>query len=188
MSIQITPKLWGPYCWNFLHSISKNYNSKYKKKYYYFIKKIKFILPCPVCQEHFKQYLEDNNVELQKINKQYLEKWFFKLHNHINKKLYKKEISFKEAKKEIDNKKYTNNNYIFTFFYFINNFFLKHSLSINHFNNIKSMYKLMGYIYPDNIIKQNFYNLTNNISFQGISNEKELNDWFNNNINIEKLI
>ena len=55
------PKIWGPYFWFTLHTITLSYPDKpsYEKKRQYndFFIGIQNVIPCPKCQEHYKNHL-----------------------------------------------------------------------------------------------------------------------------------
>jgi len=175
-TIQITPEIWGPPCWIFLHSLSLTYNDKYKYDYFNLIKTLIYILPCYECINHLKLYLIKYKLNQHKISKKYLEKFFIKLHNNINKKLNKKKIKYDDALKLIKHKYYTNNKKILTFFIIINYFYLTQHLSLFHFNKIKNFYKILGNIYPDKIIRKKIKNIIDTEEFKNITNEQDLND------------
>ena len=183
MDIQITPKIWGPLCWNLLHGISMTYKKKYKDKYFYLLKKLEYILPCPKCITHLKLYIHDNGIEQKEMNKKYLVKWLIDLHNNINVKLKKKKLTRKKALELIKNKNYVNNKNIITFFIIINYFYLTKKLSLFHFQKIKSFYKLMAYIYPDKDIKKKIYKIIHSQEFKDISSEDDLNKLFKTKFN-----
>ena len=185
-NIQITPKIWGPMCWNLLHGISINYTVKHKKKYYYLIKKLEYILPCPKCILHYKMFIEKNPIDMKKMSKKYLIDWFINFHNSVNKLLKKEEITNEKAIKLIKHPNYINNKSIFTFFIIINYYYLTKKLSLFYLQKIKTFYKLMGSLYPDKDIKKNFNNLIKKNTFKNISNETELNNWFKTYVHFDK--
>lgn len=187
-NIQITPKIWGPMCWNLLHAISINYTVKHKKKYYYLIKKLEYILPCPKCILHYKMFIEKNPIDITKMSKKYLIDWFIDFHNSVNKLLKKKEMSNKKALKLIKHPKYIDNKSIFTFFIIINYYYLTKKLSLFYLQKIKTFYKLMGSLYPDKDIKKKINKLIKQDSFKNISNETELNNWFKTYLHLNKLL
>ena len=86
--------VWGPNLWHVLHTISFNYpvkpTDKDKKRYMNFIKSLQYVLPCRYCRDNLKK-----NLKVIKLNKSVMKnrdtfsKWFYKLHNHINKMLGK---------------------------------------------------------------------------------------------------
>ena len=126
--------------------------------------------------------MKNNKVKKADINKEFIMKWFYRLHNNVNKILKKKIISYKKAKELMLKKNYTNHKNIYILFFIINQYFLKQKLSFYHFEQIKSFYKILGCIYPDNNIKKYYKKHTTTKDFKNISNECELNDWFNDNI------
>ena len=182
MNIKITNNIWGPIFWNLLHGISITYNSRYKIEYYYLIKKIEFLLPCPKCIIHYKNYLKNNIINKDKITKDNLIKWFFNLHNSVNKMLKKPQMTYKRFNKLIKKKNYINHKNIYILLFIINQYYLTQKLSFYHFEQIKSFYILLGYIYPDKNIKKYFKKHTSTNFFKNISDEEQLYNWFNDNI------
>ena len=182
MDIKLNPELWGPLFWNLLHGISIKFNTKYKIKYYYLIHILEYIIPCPKCKLHYISYLGNNPVELKDLSKEFYKKWFFNLHNDINKRLNKKRMTYKKFNKLSKEKNYINNNNIFVLLYLINKYFLIKKLPFNHFEQIKKFYKILGCIYPDNNIKKLYHKKTNTKKFRNIISENELINWFNENI------
>jgi hypothetical protein len=91
--------IWGPPMWFSLHMISFNYpikpTIKDKEYYYNYFKNIIFILPCKYCRDNLKKNykkLEFNKKNLNKIfkNRDSLSRFIYKLHEAVNKMLYKK--------------------------------------------------------------------------------------------------
>tara|TARA_B110000037_G_C17090564_1_gene493818 strand:+ start:383 stop:1009 length:627 start_codon:yes stop_codon:yes gene_type:complete len=171
-SINITPKIWGPICWNFLYSIAYNYKSKYKDKYFYLLKKLEYILPCPKCIIHLRDYISKESISQQNMSKKYLINWLSKLHESIG----GKKQSYKEILKNIGKEDYTDNKNIIIYFIIINNFYLTKKLPIYHFCQIKTFYELMSYLYPDKDIKDKFKKMVKLKSFKDSCDGKSLND------------
>ena len=182
-NIQITTKIWGPMCWVLLHSISINYDDKYKDKYFYLLRKLKFIIPCYDCIIHLKMFINENGIDQNSMSKKYLTEWLINLHNSVNIKLGKKKISIKDALKIIHKKDYLNNKNIITFLIILNYFYLNDSLSFFHFQKIKTFYKLLGDIYPDKKVRIKFKELVTSQDFIDTHTESELNMYFRKNFN-----
>tara|TARA_B100000963_G_C22370075_1_gene555499 strand:+ start:56 stop:523 length:468 start_codon:yes stop_codon:yes gene_type:complete len=96
-------KIWGPYFWFTLHTITLAYpdNPTYhdKRRYNDFFVSVQYILPCPKCREHYKQHLDNFPISISLDNKESLVIWLFNLHNQVNISL-KKPIMEYEAFKE----------------------------------------------------------------------------------------
>ena len=101
----MTTMSWGPPGWMFLHCIAQNYPQeptlKQKKKYQQFFKLVGDVLPCRYCRESYQQFIKEPSTTLSnKVmkNRQTFTKWFYDVHNKVNKKLEIKEIpTFKEV-------------------------------------------------------------------------------------------
>lgn len=100
------PKIWGNHAWFFLHCSSFNYpqfpTEEDKNNYHTFLKTLQHVLPCKLCRQHLKEYMEQNSIEpfLNKRNN-YI-KFIIRLHNHVNEKFNKKQrITLKQAKESI---------------------------------------------------------------------------------------
>ena len=95
---------WGPITWKTLHCITYNYpinpTFQEKKMYYeFFYQVLPYLLPCQICQKHYLRNL--NSFPLaQKLNKKEdFTKWLIDIHNYINRKNGKPNISYYQADK-----------------------------------------------------------------------------------------
>ena len=93
----IMTNVWGPPGWVFLHCITVGYpykiNSKNKehisrKKYTkIFFNSLGHVLPCKYCRQSYLQYLTEHPIDKHLDTRKKLAKWFYDIHNKINKKL-----------------------------------------------------------------------------------------------------
>lgn len=94
------PKIWGPYLWFTLHTITLSYpdNPSYeiKRQFNDFFVGLQNVIPCPKCREHYKNHILNYPISSALDSKQHLVTWLFNLHNIVNKSLGKKEIKFEE--------------------------------------------------------------------------------------------
>jgi hypothetical protein len=101
-------RFWGPYGWDFLHSIPLEYDINNKKKYYQFFKSVGEMLPCKYCRISYKQYFKELDINQYLNSKTRLAKWLYLLHNKVNDKLRqqglntKKDPTFKEVKARVE--------------------------------------------------------------------------------------
>jgi hypothetical protein len=95
------PEIWGPRFWFIIHVSSFRYPEKPDDKdkdtyrtFYYSL--ANGILPCPICRQHFRKYLDnpENHFEESLQSNKKLVKFFWKLHNDVNKRTNKDELSF----------------------------------------------------------------------------------------------
>ncbi len=96
------PDVWGPHGWKFIHYITLGYpvnpTEQDKKKYYDFFHALKYVIPCSICGNHFKENLEKTPLDDNALsNKMKLIEWGIKMHNHVNKINNKKEYTFEEG-------------------------------------------------------------------------------------------
>ena len=93
------PTIWGPSAWSFLHTITFNYPENptdiEKQKYYTFFNSLKNVLPCPLCKEHYIQNFETIPIRLE--NRESLIEWLIDIHNEVNRKNGKRELSYNEV-------------------------------------------------------------------------------------------
>ena len=93
-------KIWGPYFWFTLHTITLGYpnNPNYinKRNYNDFFLSLQNVLPCKLCQQHYKQHLIENPISAHLDNKESLVKWCFDLHNKVNISLNKPIFTYEQ--------------------------------------------------------------------------------------------
>ena len=98
----ISPDKWGVHGWKFIHHVALGYPQKPtdndKINYKNFFSLIGKILPCYVCNEHYNEHLIIHPLSDTILNNQTnLLKWTIDMHNEVNKKKYKKMLSYDEA-------------------------------------------------------------------------------------------
>ena len=96
----LEPSVWGPFYWFVLHTIVLTYpitpNETIKKKYYDFIQNIPLFLPISAIGNQFSGLLDKYPVQPYLDNKESFIRWMWFIHNKINKKLEKPQISLNE--------------------------------------------------------------------------------------------
>jgi len=96
----LDPKVWGPHYWFFLHTISMSYpihpNGVTKKKYYDFVQNIPLFIPVESMASEFSKLLDQYPVQPYLDNKESFVRWMWFIHNKINKKLEKPQISLND--------------------------------------------------------------------------------------------
>jgi hypothetical protein len=100
----INPEEWGPSFWKTSHYVTFAYpenptdEDKINVKKYFEI--LQYILPCENCREHYKKNLKNypltDNILSSKHN---LISWLVDLHNEVNRRSHKKEMTLHEVKK-----------------------------------------------------------------------------------------
>jgi len=99
-TIYLDPKVWGPHYWFFLHTLAMTYphhpNTITKKKYYEFIQNLSLFLPVEEISSEFSKLLEQYPVSPYLDNRDSFIRWMHFIHNKINEKLEKPQISLNE--------------------------------------------------------------------------------------------
>ena len=98
--MHIPPEIWGPIFWGTMHITSLAYpdDPTYAEKRAAkdFFNALGFLLPCPVCRDHFREILKGMPIETWLDNRTKLTEWVFTAHNAVNKKLGKPELTMPE--------------------------------------------------------------------------------------------
>ena len=100
----MTPGEWGPFIWHLIHNVaflipSDEYFIKYKHFYVNFFNSLKKVIPCPICRNHYNNLINKKS-PMKCNNKQSLIQWTIDIHNNINSRLGKKNMSLKDALKQ----------------------------------------------------------------------------------------
>jgi len=93
----LDPNVWGPHYWFFLHTISMTYphhpNAVTKKKYYEFIQNLPLFIPVEAMSSEFSKLIDQYPITPYLDNRESFIRWVWFIHNKINQKLEKPEIS-----------------------------------------------------------------------------------------------
>jgi hypothetical protein len=96
-TVYLDPKVWGPHYWFFLHTIAMTYphhpNAVTKKKFYEFIQNLPIFLPVEAISGEFNKLIDKYPVTPYLDNRDSLVRWMHFMHNKINEKLEKPQIS-----------------------------------------------------------------------------------------------
>ena len=92
---------WQNLTWIIFHKITLNPDPLYKNKYRIFFNSFKFIIPCSICRNHYREMLENNFLIDDNIDN--LFNWTIDLHNNVNKRLNKRIWNYNEARKYYNN-------------------------------------------------------------------------------------
>jgi len=97
---QLDPTVWGPHMWFFLNTIAITYplrpNAVTKKKYYDFIQNLPMFIPIEHMSGEFTKLLDEYPVQPYLDKRETLIRWVWFIHNKINQKLEKPQITLKE--------------------------------------------------------------------------------------------
>ena len=98
------PTKWGPHLWAYLHYSAINYPHKPSKEQKEAMKDwltcLSATIPCKNCSHHYGKYIQKHTNELDDIcsSKNKLFNFLVDIHNKVNKRNGKREISYEEAR------------------------------------------------------------------------------------------
>ena len=99
-TVYLDPKVWGPHYWFFLHTLVMTYphhpNAVTKKKYYEFIQNLPLFLPVEEISGEFSKLIDRYPVIPYLDNRDSFVRWMHFIHNKINEKLEKPQISLND--------------------------------------------------------------------------------------------
>jgi len=99
-TVYLDPSVWGPHYWFFLHTLAMTYphrpNSVTKKKYYEFIQNLPLFLPVEQISGEFSKIIEKYPIMPYLDNRDSFVRWMHFIHNKINEKLEKPQISLND--------------------------------------------------------------------------------------------
>lgn len=93
---------WGPHLWGYIHTIciiDFENNSEYVEKTIRNLIELTHAIPCPKCIELYIDHLQKLDT-IDKTESMVLFKWSVELHNAVNRKMRKSEMSYEDALKE----------------------------------------------------------------------------------------
>ena len=90
------PAVWGPIFWTTMHIVTLGYShtptEQEKTAAKNFFESLAHVIPCPICKAHYSEVLAESPPAVNSRND--LVDWLFNLHNKVNVKLGKSEITF----------------------------------------------------------------------------------------------
>lgn len=99
--MHLPPAAWGPFFWHTMHIVALGYptNPSYshKKAAKEFYESLQFLIPCPICREHYANFLQEQAISPSLDRRQDLFKWTVDVHNKVNQSLNKPRVSEQEA-------------------------------------------------------------------------------------------
>lgn len=91
--LSFPPEVWGPFVWHTIHVFALGYptNPTYsdKKAAKEFIESLQFLIPCPICRNHFTEHLATHPLTPHLDRRKDFFRWTVVLHNAVNKTLSK---------------------------------------------------------------------------------------------------
>jgi hypothetical protein len=99
----IDPPVFGPEMWKTIHLVALGapavFDASHVATYKAFYTQLAFVIPCDTCKEHFIQTLHDNPIDESLSGSEALFAWTVRVHNVVNKRLGKPEMSLENARK-----------------------------------------------------------------------------------------
>jgi hypothetical protein len=99
--MRFPPSVWGPFFWHTIHITALGYpraptysDKKAAKEFY---ESLAFLLPCPICREHYATHLQKMPLSPHLDRREDLFKWTVQLHNEVNASLGKPRVTEAEA-------------------------------------------------------------------------------------------
>ena len=91
---------WGPKLWEFLHACSFAFpdepSPEQSQAFEKLLEALKVLLPCPMCREHYNDFLSNNPPPASCGTD--LQAWLVDFHNQVNERLGKPKLGLTEAK------------------------------------------------------------------------------------------
>ena len=95
--MRFDPEIWGPHYWFFLHTVAESYplhpNKVTKRKYYDLINNMPMFIPNDEISNKFSRLLDKYPVSPYLGSRESFVRWVHFMHNKINHKLGKTELS-----------------------------------------------------------------------------------------------
>ena len=99
-TVYLDPKIWGPHYWFFLHTVAMTYphhpNAVTKKKYYEFIQNLPLFVPVEEISNELEKMINLYPIAPYLDNRDSFVRWTHFIHNKINEKLEKPQISLND--------------------------------------------------------------------------------------------
>mgnify|MGYP006081118651 CR=1 FL=1 len=93
---------WGPVYWKYIHMITNEYpdnpNDNEINNHYELIQKFMDTIPCPICKRDIRRLINNHKLKAALKSRNTFMKYFWNIHNLVNKKLYKPILSFNKFK------------------------------------------------------------------------------------------
>lgn len=91
--MQLPPSSWGPFFWHTMHIVALGYPVQptygHKKAAKEFYESLQFLIPCPVCRDHYAEYMRSMPITPFLDRRDDLFKWTVMIHNKVNEMLGK---------------------------------------------------------------------------------------------------
>lgn len=99
-TVYLDPKIWGPHYWFFLHTVAMTYphhpNAVTKKKYYEFVQNLPLFIPVEEISKELEKMIDLYPITPYLDNRDSFVRWMHFIHNKINEKLEKPQITLND--------------------------------------------------------------------------------------------
>ena len=99
--MHLPPSSWGPFFWHTMHICALGYPVKptygHKKAAKEFYEALAFLIPCPICRDHYTEFLKQMPITPFLDRRDDLFKWTVAVHNKVNETLGKPQFSELES-------------------------------------------------------------------------------------------
>ncbi len=98
--IALPPTVWGPIFWYTIHIVALGYPPnpppEYKAAAKQFYESLQYLIPCPICREHYAAHMKELPLEPALNSRSDLIHWTWQIHNLVNESLGKRQITLDE--------------------------------------------------------------------------------------------
>jgi len=99
--MHIPPETWGPFFWTTIHIAALGYpitpSHGHKKAAKGFFESLQFLIPCPICREHYTVHLQKYPITPHLDRRSDLFRWTLLLHNEVSKSINKPPFTEEET-------------------------------------------------------------------------------------------
>lgn len=99
--MHLPPSAWGPFFWHTMHIVALGYPLKPtygdKRSAKEFYESLAFLIPCPICRDHYTEFLKEMPISPFLDKRDDLFKWTVAVHNKVNQKLGKPQYTELES-------------------------------------------------------------------------------------------
>ena len=114
-----SPKVWGPRAWDFLNCIVFSYpvsdpDQIKKQETRQFFNNLGGVLPCEICGNDYKNFINKNPIDSHLENREDLSKWLYNIRTLIDNKLqvpFSKRISYEDLKSKYESCNFGNDGF-----------------------------------------------------------------------------
>ena len=99
--MHVPPEVWGPFFWHTIHIAALGYPQQPsysdKKAAKEFFESLQYLIPCPICKQHYVSHLAKIPVGPSLDDRKDLFRWTIDLHNDVNEMLGKRKYTETEV-------------------------------------------------------------------------------------------